>query len=415
MKKKYWKYLRFQFLAAIIVVMTVNLSITSIIVGGMERANVDLGIAGELTRNITSILIATILISVLLHYLVLKPLFHIMEKIEQFEQGDQDTRITITHLNELSTLGIKLNRLFSTIQEAQKAQENRSDIAIKHSDDIDNRLLKLSHSSDSISGAMQEIASQTEEQLATYEETSSITEEMNDHMTSMNQQLSDVNSSFQAIKDSSQAGMENIQKVTTRFKEITDKTDEGHQQLQALSGKVEQIQDVVTSINDISEQTNLLALNASIEAARAGEAGKGFEVVATEVRKLAETSLRTTQQISDLTNEILEEVQKNVDLSADRAELVVQNDHHVKEMNETFETILNQVLENSSLIHETTNQINQLTSSSQEVTTAIEHVTSRAEGSNTHIMKINTMIATQNEQTQQIQGVSNKLVSAFAK
>ncbi|MEK4425369.1 methyl-accepting chemotaxis protein [Solibacillus sp. FSL K6-1523] len=65
-----------------------------------------------------------------------------------------------------------------------------------------------------------------------------------------------------------------------------------------LQKHVDDIESVVTLINQIADQTNLLALNASIEAARAGEHGKGFAVVAQEVRKLAENTVSALSEVS---------------------------------------------------------------------------------------------------------------------
>ena len=76
------------------------------------------------------------------------------------------------------------------------------------------------------------------------------------------------------------------------------------QVIQSLTSKVEDVQNFVGSIIEISNQTNLLALNASIEAARAGEAGRGFAVVASEIGDLATQTLDTVSTIDEIVGEV---------------------------------------------------------------------------------------------------------------
>ncbi len=117
-------------------------------------------------------------------------------------------------------------------------------------------------------------------------------------------------------------GVEAIQRVAADIQGIAATAEASAQAVQALGEHTERIASIVGVIKDIADQTNLLALNAAIEAARAGEQGRGFAVVADEVRKLAERTTQSTQEIGPMIAAIVDGTRSVTERMSQQAEQV---------------------------------------------------------------------------------------------
>ena len=123
-------------------------------------------------------------------------------------------------------------------------------------------------------------------------------------------------------------GMNVVVNTVDEIKNHAVKTREDANLILELGNKTQQINSIISTIQDIASQTNLLALNAAIEAARAGEYGKGFAVVADEVRALAVRSADATKEINTMITSVIEDVQKSNDSIIDtvnKMDAIAQN------------------------------------------------------------------------------------------
>lgn len=141
---------------------------------------------------------------------------------------------------------------------------------------------------------------------------------------------------------------------------VTDQTDRTNQ-------SAEKINEAVVAIQDIASQTNLLSLNASIEAARAGESGRGFAVVAEQIRKLAEDSAESAEQIEAIVRELISnsedgvakmhDLSENSQVQADRLDKTKTSFDELKHEIESVSTASREIFDQTNSINDLKNGV----------------------------------------------------------
>lgn len=206
------------------------------------------------------------------------------------------------------------------------------------------------------------------------------TEELRDKE-SLEEAVENIKSSYEHINGVA----EGLEDVKQRFGAVDSKGKE-------LAKNVEDMLDIVTTVEEIAEQTNLLALNASIEAARAGEHGQGFGVVANEVRNLAENSGNAVATISDNLKSFVSEVEKLVGDITDQ----------FSRLEESTQTL-------QSTAEETGRATNQINEVADKITTMAEKLSEETQNINRVFESINSLAAIAEENSAASQEMSSNV------
>lgn len=270
-------------------------------------------------RNFTliAVLIALLITVFVLFFVVgrqLRRLDELKFALQTISQGEGDLtrRIQVTSQDEIGTLADCANQMLETLQKT--IQRIGSAVEQFHgvSQELNNTADQVRVANRRVSEEIQKVSREIQNSDHHLGRMTSGMEQMATVVDEIALTANETVQSTDKTKQLAESGRQILGTLTDKMEVIKENTETNNQVIDRLATNSEQIEYILGMISQIADQTNLLALNAAIEAARAGEAGRGFAVVAEEVRKLAENSVRSTQEISGIINNIKEEIQNIV-------------------------------------------------------------------------------------------------------
>lgn len=188
-------------------------------------------------------------------------------------------------------------------------------------------------------------------------------------------------------KQVTDSGRNVVHRAMTELERVAVDIKESASLIESLGERSKQISSVVGVIREIADQTNLLALNAAIEAARAGEQGRGFAVVADEVRKLAERTSMSTQEISTTVSAILEETGRAVERMQAVSVNMSDSVNLAREAGDSLQVIDQRAQETVEVVHGIADSTREQSTASQEIARLVENIAQAAEGSNSRSVR----------------------------
>ena len=224
--------------------------------------------------------------------------------------------------------------------------------------------------------------------------------------TSMNAQMAA--EEVARARDDTDAAMRVMNEAVGNMREIAGLIETSSASVTGLSDASQRIGGIVQVIREIADQTNLLALNAAIEAARAGEQGRGFAVVADEVRKLAERTGQSTQEIST----VIQSMQQGVDGSVNAMRAANEQAHASLALVAQSEEALNRIDAGSRKVSENvlaiSGALKEQDAAIRQVAVSIEEIAQRTELNSEAVQSNNTT-------ARQLDGLARELRDAVGR
>ncbi|UHA74265.1 methyl-accepting chemotaxis protein [Paenibacillus sp. 481] len=330
---------------------------------------------------------------------------------EQAAQGDLSITLSVKGNDEVGRLAAVFNQMIERLSELLREVQQASRNVATASNELQRGAEETASSAQEVSAAMSEVAHGASVQMQSTEETQRAMQEIAVGVQQIAASSVQVSDWMKQSSRQAEDGRVVVVHTVDQMKAIRAASDDTNEALSGLSEGMKQISEAVHFIQGVVKQTELLSLNASIEAARAGEHGRGFQVVATEVRKLAEHSKLSLVKITDLIVGV--QAQRSItEAAAQRQqEAVSRGLKAVQDVDGAFLVIADALQRTTEQVHESTTVSKEIADACGQVSSLLEQLSDISMRSNEYTLQVASTTEQQSALTEEMAASADSLLS----
>lgn len=287
--------------------------------------------------------IGAIVIAIIVTILFVKEINKIKVTMKSVAEGDLTKRINVKRKDEFGELETNFNEMVGNISTLIKNVDLKANTIVTSSDNISQIAKSTTHTINQVSDAIQSVAVGATGQAESTANATKEVESLAGKLHKTKEFTDGINGMSADTQQLSNKGIEIVDELIQKAEKSKRNSQLSKEVVSEMVNSIEKINFISNAITQITDQTNLLSLNASIEAARAGESGRGFAVVADEIRKLAEQSQQSTDEIKKIVSEITAKsnvVEKTLD---DSDQIIIDQNKSIEATRELFNNITNSI------------------------------------------------------------------------